>query len=916
MKLLFRFLTGLILPVLLGATAVGQNNITVKGTLLDSLDQPMVGATVMLLQAEDSVMKGFSLTDTKGRFLIPRAPAGEFVVQITRIGYGTFARPIVLSEEKPDRDLGVIKLNPRIIDLDEVVIEGSFIPIVIKKDTIEYNANAFKTKANATVEDLLKKLPGIEVEKDGTIKAQGEEVQNVLVDGKEFFDDDPKIATRNIPADVVDKVQVFDKDSDLAEFTGIEDGNEEKTINLAIKDGKNKGWFGKLEGAYGLDERYRGNIMLNRFDKKLQLSLIGNGNNTNEQAFSINDYLQFSGALDDIMFSAGEFSIDDIPRNLLDQSGINETRAGGLNLNYDFSEKTKLRSNYFGNFTRNFTGRETSTQNLLENGVFLSDQSSDETASLTNHRGKIRLTHAPTKQQKWILNARIGSNDNEQAIERFVSSSIADQVKINDADQSQTSFSNSLTWQTKLQFMQNLKKKGRFISASASWDQVNRDGEVLLNNLTRFYLNNEIVSYDTLRQLQTARRQRPSLKASLNYSEPLGKAKYLQFKVAYQNQQAEREKLFFDSPTPSNEVWIKNELLSASFDRVFDQWSAGPSYKIVRNSWNWTLGANYQRTNLARTTGNNGSLFSRNFDFVLPYSTFSYSFTGAKQFRTTYRTSTQIPSVDQMQPVLNNSNPLVNFTGNPDLQPEYRHSLSINYTSFNQFYQRSLFVGISSNLITQKIINVQTFDEQLVSTTMPVNGGEEQAVSAYFDFSSPLGSLPIKGAISGNARLGSSPIVLNAVEDRAAQTAINSTFRLENRRKSVIDLRAGYTLGYNQSQYQQNAAFDQTFLSHTWFGEAIWFPSKTWTLDVNVEYTSYSQEIFGDQQAFTYLDAGIHKTFKDNQFDLYLTGKNLLNQDFRLNRNGQGTIVQQTITQQLGRVVMLGLIYKLRRFGK
>lgn len=907
-------LLGIGLLLCLSFKSQGQNSIKIKGILLDSLEQPMVGATVMLLQAEDSVMAGFSLTDARGRFLIQRAPEGKFVIQITRIGYGTFARPINLSLEDAERDLGTIRLNPHILDLDEVVIEGSFIPIIIKNDTIEYNANAFRTQANATVEDLLKKLPGIEVEKDGTVKAQGEEVQKVLVDGKEFFDDDPKIATRNIPADIVDKVQVFDKDSEMAEFTGIEDGNEAKTINLAIKEGKNKGWFGKVEAAYGLDDRYKGGGMVNRFNDKMQLSLIGNGNNTNEQAFSIEDYLQFSGGMEDIM-SSGMLVMEDIPSNLLDQSGINEAISGGVNFNYDFSPKTKIRTNYFGNFTDNFTEKERSTQNLLGSGIYLSDNQTTELSQLTNHRGKLKLTHDPNDKQKWVFSGRIGRNENEENNTGYLQSLLDNEVRINDANQNRSSFSRSLSWQSKLNYMQKFKKKGRYISANLEWDQVDREGESRLNNLARFYANNEIVSTDTLQQLQTSTRNQPGLKAKLSYSEPLGKAKYLQFKAQYSNQNAFREKSFFDNPSQSPENWIKDELLSSQFDRRFQQLSGGPSFKIVRQKYNWTMGVDYQKTELTRQEGGGVAPFSRDFGFLLPHSYFTYSFTGTQQLHANYSTRTQIPSVDQMQPVLDNSNPLSTYVGNPDLQPEYRHQGSLSYSSFNQFYHRSTFLSLSTSWVQQKIINVQSINEQLQSQTMPINGGQENSLSAYYDFSSPIKGIPVKARVSGNIRLGSAPLVINTQKDRSAQTSISQTIKLENRRKSLVDIGVGYTLGYNTSRYQKSTEYNQVYLSHTWFSEGAFTPGDTWNLDVRFEYVNYSQEAFGDQQSFTYLDAALHKTFKDNQFDVYVSGKNLLNQDFRLDRNGTGNVIQQVITQQLGRIIMVGLIYKIRKFG-
>jgi len=284
--------------LLINVSLTGQS-VAIQGVVLDSLDEPLVGASVILKHETDDKLEAFSSTDRMGAFRLTSKNYGDFIVQITYIGYGTFERRLTLKDGESLLDFGNIVLSQSAYQLEGITIEEAFIPIIIKKDTIEYNAAAFKTRPNATVEDLLKKLPGIDVEKDGTIKAQGEEVEAILVDGKDFFDDDPKIASRNIPADVIDKVQLFDRKSEFSEFTGIDDGNESKAINLAIKDGKNKGLFGNVKAAYGTENRYRGSTNLNRFNENMQLSLIGNVNNINEQAFSLMDYLKFTGGLDE-----------------------------------------------------------------------------------------------------------------------------------------------------------------------------------------------------------------------------------------------------------------------------------------------------------------------------------------------------------------------------------------------------------------------------------------------------------------------------------------------------------------------------------------------------------------------------------------------------------------------------------------
>ncbi|HEX8060604.1 MAG TPA: carboxypeptidase-like regulatory domain-containing protein, partial [Cyclobacteriaceae bacterium] len=284
----------------------------VHGTLIDTLNNPLPSATIMLLNAKDSSLVNFGISDKAGVFNLKSVAHGKYIFKVSFVGYATYTQAVAPEAGVTTVDLGRVKLQPQYTQLNEVVVKGEVVPVTVKRDTIEFNATAFKTKANANVEDLLKKLPGIDVESDGTVRAQGEQVQRVTVDGKEFFGRDPKLATKNLPADAVDKVQVFDRKSDQSQFTGIDDGQREKTINLELKEEKRNGAFGTMMGGVGSDNRYQARANINRFTKGKQLSFLGMGNNVNEQGFSIGDYMNFSGGSSSLMGGGGaaQISVD------------------------------------------------------------------------------------------------------------------------------------------------------------------------------------------------------------------------------------------------------------------------------------------------------------------------------------------------------------------------------------------------------------------------------------------------------------------------------------------------------------------------------------------------------------------------------------------------------------------------------
>ena len=350
----------LIVLFLLGMTVAGfAQNINVIGKVSDKKSsETMPGSTVMLLHPADSSFYKFSTTNTEGNFSIKGAKAGKYILQISFIGYQSYYKAIELSNSNKNVDLGTLNLKTKQALLQTVEVVEEMVPVIINGDTIEFNADAFKTQPESNVADLLRKLPGIEVEGDGTIKAQGEEVKRILIDGKEFFGDDTKTATENLPADMVKNVQVYDDFSDASKMTGIDDGDRTKTINLKIKKDRKKGLFGNITAGGGVTAKGSGNfndengmfnnkLNINKFKDDMQLSTLGMFNNTNEQGFSYKDYINFSGGGSNAFGRGGGSS--GIPMNSNPNDGFTTTAAGGVNWNKDISPNINFSSSYFYN---------------------------------------------------------------------------------------------------------------------------------------------------------------------------------------------------------------------------------------------------------------------------------------------------------------------------------------------------------------------------------------------------------------------------------------------------------------------------------------------------------------------------------------------------------------------------------------
>jgi hypothetical protein len=914
--------TLILILLLYSFSLLGQQKYgTLSGTVLDSLDQPLPMATVLLLHSADSVMAQYAVTDDAGEFLLKRIPAGEsYVLQITYLGYATFGKEISLLPEAPDRSLGSLKLRPLAFNLNEVLVNADRIPLEIRKDTIIYKADAFQTPAGAVVEDLLKRLPGVEVDRQGNIKAQGEDVQEVLVDGKTFFGNDPKIATKNLPADAVDNVEVFDQKSEMANFSGIDDGQEKKTINLELKEDKKKGYFGNVEGAYGTEERYQGKFNLNRFSDTYQLSAIGMGNNVNDLGFSINDYINFMGGLQNLMSGGGgsmRLSLNSeeagLPLGMGSNPGITTTWSGGLNFNTDFGKKTELRSSYFFNRIQTDLDEEVFQENFLGDARFSSERQSVQSSVSRDHRLNLGLRHRFNPMQR--LSFQSSFNYTEAELDRNADNRTFNTANVLEIEGNQryTSAGENLRGNASLAFLQRFNKKGRVASAELDLglrdDQSN--GTLIAGN--RFLLQDTV---EYLRQRQQASGDDLSYGGKLSYTEPIGKGKYLEANYEHREFTSDQEKAFFDVVDPENGREIRNDALSRAFERRYFFDRAGLNFKWNTQNMNLTAGLAFQYSKLDGRLAGAKAPIIQDFANWLPSFRLDYEFAAATSLDFSYRTRLQEPTLEQLQPILDNSDPLRLYTGNPDLQPEYSHDLELRFLNFNRFAGTSFFALLNGGFTEQAITNAQSFDANLRQLIRPVNTDYRLRLSGAFAFSAPLRWMKSNISLRTNLRYRREIVFVNAVENRADRWNNSAELSLDNRNKKVVDAIAGVELDYNQLAYSVEDAFNTQFIAHSLFAELNLKLGDNWTLGSQFDYTRYSRESFGAGRSIPLWEARISRFLLDKKAELTISVFDLLDQNTGIDRMSSLNFLQETRYNALGRYFMLGLRYSLSGFGK
>ncbi len=896
---------------------------TIKGQVTDISASPLPSSTVMILSVKDSSLVNFGVSDAKGIFEIKNVNKGEYLLKITFVGFAPYLKRIATTID-PVLDLGLIKLETLTKELEGVVIMGEKNPVTVKKDTIEFNAGSFKTKANATVEDLLKTMPGMEVETDGTVRAQGEQVQRVTVDGREFFGRDPKLATRNLPADAIDKVQVFDRKSDQAQFTGIDDGQREKTINLELKEEKRKGAFGNLMGGYGSDDRFQATASVNKFAKGKQLSFLGMGNNINEQGFSIGDFMNFSGGTQTMLGGGGvNISINSggggggpSPNFGGRQSGIMTNYAGGLNFNSDLDKDTKLTSSYFYNHLDRNVNTDLNRINFLppdENNPGVDqgnelNQLSRQISKSDNHKGTLMLDHNIDSAN--TIKATASANysiSNQRTLSTGETRNLSDNSMLNESTRTTETDQQALSLNSSLLWRHRFEKKGRSLSTNLTLGLSTTDSEGNQQSTNTFYGNTPGESL--IDQTNTQSTTNQSYGATVSFTEPLGGRKYLEANYNFQTNRNDVDREVYDigGGTPSLNAQLSNKYIS---NYIYNR--PGLNFKINREKFSLTTGASYQMTSLKGDLISRDVKIDRTFENLLPSTHFNYDFSTTKHLRIDYETSMQEPTIQQLQPVIDNSDPLNLYVGNPELKPGYSHRLNTNFTSFNPARFINFFAFINASYTKNAIVNSQSFSNgQRLS--MPVNVDFSKSLRANFNFGFPVKKLNSRFNFGPSATLSETIAVLNEQNNNARSRTLGGNSRYNFTYKEIVILDLSANLSQQETKYDFSTP-DQQYFNQTYKTEINLSFLKKYSFNTSYEYLIYTSKTTDFSQEIPFLDISISRfILKNNAGELKFKVNNVLDQSNSVSQSSGENYIQQQTTNNLGRYYMVSFTYALNK---
>jgi len=903
----------LILFILLSLGAsVSAQTYTLHGDVEDTVHSPIPFTTISLLQPQDSTLQYFGVCNNQGSFEIKDVPKGRYLMQAAFLGFKTWYRTIEVPNGS-NNYLGRITMKRFANELEELQVKGEKVPITLKRDTVEYNAGSFKTKPDANVEDLLKKLPGVQVDKSGNIKAQGEDVRKVLVDGKEFFSNDPKVATKNLPADAINKVQVFNKHSDASEFTGIDDGTREKTINLQLKDSKKNGYFGDVQAGYGTDDRYKLSAHVYKFKPTSQVAALGMLNNINQFGFSFEDYMNFNGGIQSL-FNGGGF----MNMNLSDKNappidfgqpiyGKITSGAGGLNYTYEPKKNHRINLSYLANGSEKSLDQQSYTQNFTNTETFTRNSNKNEFTDNYAHRVNLNARYDKDSISQFTANAGASLNNARSHSTQYTTSLVKDML-LNSLDSRIYDKGNTLSSNASISYLRNSKNRKQVYrgSVNASYEQQLSSSD--WNNLTRLVPLNSMI---TDMQSQNDTRNELQYGGSVSVLTALGKGYFLQPSISALNnvQRFKREQRV----TNLGDKLIDS--LSPDFSRQYAAVDPGIELKKSSQKIQFSIGVKAEAGMLG-SSYNGRDTGSRQFVYVLPSLNWQNEYSTGKRIGFYYNSNVNTPDAIQMLPVINYSNPLQVYAGNNNLRPEYVHNVGANWIWFDQFTFSSLFANINGRYTHDKITWARVVNPDLTQFVTPKNVDYDYYLNGRVEYSRPIRKLGVTMTTSFAEGFNKGISSVNTVDNVLNSFNHKLELSFSNRKKEKWDVTVGGNIDLTDARYSIDKNMNNVFYSTTASAELSYRPGTHWFFYASADVTQYNAQSFKDAVVIPLLKAEASFYFlKANRGTITLEGFDLLNRNTGLQRQSQFSYLSETRSNIIGRYFMLSFKYRLSKTG-
>jgi hypothetical protein len=890
----------------------GQQKYT--GTIVDSdSKEPLFGAYVFLKDSDGETLSS-SYTDFDGVFQINKPGKNSFLVEVSFIGYQTLQKNV---NAPTGNDLGTFELQSDGQEMEAFELSADALTGEVRGDTVAFNANAFKTRPQADADELVRKMPGVVIQ-NGVIEVQGEEVKEVLVDGRPFFGDNPAAALKNLPAQVVLKIEFLDQRSDEARLTGFDDGETTKTINIITKPGMRAGRFGKFYGGYGTDNNYIAGGNMNFFNGARRLSILGLTNNINQQNFGEDDLGNLNS--DDSRRGGNELAVGELP-------GITTTNAVGVNFSDEYlDEKLKVTGNYLFNDRDNVLTRSSSREYILPNdSLQLYNEDRNNQTRTQSHRMSARIDYEIDERQALILRPRIGLDYRKSTTIRDAYNLFDAATPISRNQNTTLSERQSMNFRNSLIYRYNFAKEGRTLSTYVYTSTYDSDSQ---SDLVAANQNFQTTNVDSLIQFRNSLYSSLYYSTGVSYFEPLGERSRLRLEYRLSNNASDTDQTV-EIQEPETDLIRLDTALTNRFENQYmtQRGRIGYSYNSEKLSLYSTI--SYESASL-----DSDRLFpgfentQRTFSNVLPRLVVNYQMGEFSSLRVDYNTDTDAPSIRQLQDVISNSNPMQISNGNPDLKQEYSHRLFTRFRKINPETNRSLMFFLYGN-IRQDYIGNETFiapkdtliqNEVLLNQggqyTRPVNLNNYYVARLYGSYGFPLKFMKSNLNINSSFTVRNRPGIINGQENFNTNTTFTQGINLSSNINDRVDFNISSRGSFNTVRSSLQEDLDNNFYTQRTRADLFWNFVGGIFVGSSVNHQVYTGlgEGFDRSIFLVNLDLG-YRIPPSNKTEIKLTVFDLMNQNVSIDRNVTDVFVEDVRTQVLRQFFMLTVTYNLRRFG-
>ena len=906
---------------LVGFSSFAQK-VKLSGSVSDPGEsKPVQNAVIALLTPKDSILYKFTRTDAQGKYSLPDIVPGEYILMTTHPRFGDVLDNITIDK---DLSLPALALVSKVKLLQEVIIKSGS-PIKIKGDTTVYTADSFKVSANANVEELLKKLPGIQVDKDGKIKAMGETVQKVLVDGEEFFGDDPGMAVKNLRADAVKEVRVFDKKSDQSVFTGIDDGQTQKTIDLRLKEDKKTGYFGKIDGAFGTQKhianRYNDNLLFSTFKGKRKLSAFLLNGNTGQDGLSWQDEQKYGGgdnmmmSLDDdggIMMIGGGRSSDDEPY-LDPQNGFITNVNAGINYSNKWNDihtlnvSPKYNSQDYRNHKRTFSQTQIGDSIINENA--------DVATHINRYNIKSRLTYDLKLDSNNSLKVTANANfyHTESSEVRSSESTGGKGTLKNSSSRTLNTESDKSAISGNLLFKHKFRKARRTISLSLDWNLQNTDGENFLQSNNQSYLFGSPAGNQKLNQMKDYDLSTRNIAAKFIYTEPLSKEYSLELGYQLSYNHGTNDQLTYSYSPVSGKYDITVDSLSNQFRQNIVQNIPSAKINFANKKFKINVGSGFGFTGFRLEDLTFNKDYNRDYVNFFPSGNITYTYKPNHSFRFNYNGNTRQPTLNQLQPLRNNNDYYNQYVGNPDLKPTFSNSFNLSHNSYNFVKDMWTYFSMNARFAHNNITNNRTVNVDSNKTiTRPVNTNGNFNAGLYAGVGFKMKKLDLRVNLNPNFNYNRYAEVINSKQSFSSNVNMSLGFGLNKSKELKYDVNLRDDPSFNINKTAQNNTTTH-YISNSLYLDGTIYINKVWSLRGDYQYQYRQKTAQFSKSINTHLLNGrLQRTFKSNEFTAYITVRDILNQNVGIDRSFSGSRYSEVINDRLKRYFLLGFTWDFK----